>query len=40
MRKKRFTEEQISFAMRQAESETGPPEIGRKRGFSESTFYL
>ena len=39
MPKKRFTEEQISFALRQAESGTGVPEICRKLGISEPTFY-
>lgn len=39
MPKKRFTEEQISFALRQAESGTGISEICRKLGVSEPTFY-
>ena len=39
MPKKRFTEEQISFALRQAESGTAVPEICRKLGISEPTFY-
>ncbi len=39
MPKKRFTEEQISFALRQAESGTAVPEICRKLGISELTFY-
>ena len=39
MRKARFTEEQISFAIRQAESGTPVVEICRKIGVSEQTFY-
>jgi putative transposase len=37
--KKRFTEQQIAFALRQAES--GPPisDIIRKMGISDATFY-
>jgi len=37
--KKRFTEEQIGFALRQAESGTAVREIIRKLGVSEQTFY-
>ena len=39
MKKKRFTEEQIAFALRQAESGTPVPDIIRKMGVSEPTFY-
>jgi len=39
MRKGRFTEEQISFAIRQAESGTPVVEVCRKIGVSEQTFY-
>jgi len=39
MRKGRFTEEQISFAIRQAESGTPVAEVCRKIGVSEQTFY-
>jgi putative transposase len=39
MRKSRFTEEQISFAIRQAESGTPVVEVCRKIGVSEQTFY-
>jgi len=39
MKKKRFTEEQIAFALRQAESGTPVGEICRKMGTSEVTFY-
>ncbi len=37
--KKRFTEEQIAYALRQAESGLSVPEISRKMGISEQTFY-
>ena len=36
---KNFTEEQIAFALRQAESGTSVAEIIRKLGISEQTFY-
>ena len=39
MQWKRFTEEQIAFALRQAESGTAVAEITRKLGVSEQTFY-
>ena len=39
MRKSRFTQEQIAFALRQAESGTAVPEVCRKMGISENTFY-
>jgi putative transposase len=39
MRKARFTEEQISFAIRQAESGTPVVEVCRNIGVSEQTFY-
>jgi putative transposase len=39
MKRKRFTEEQIAFALRQAESGTTVEEICRKMGVSEPTFY-
>ena len=37
--KKRFTDQQIAFALRQAESGTPVAEITRKMGVSEATFY-
>ena len=40
MGKKRFTEEQSAFALRQAESGTSVAEIIRKLGISEQTLYL
>jgi len=39
MKKKRFTEEQIAFALRQHEGGTRVSEIVRKLGISEQTFY-
>lgn len=39
MGKKHFSEEQIAFALRQAESGTAVAEIVRKLGVSEQTFY-
>jgi putative transposase len=37
--KKRFTEQQIAFALRQAESGTPISDIIRKMGISDATFY-
>ena len=37
--KKRFTQEQIAFALRQAEGGTAIEEILRRMGVSEATFY-
>ena len=39
MRKSKFTDEQIAYALHQAESGTAPAEICRKLGISEQTFY-
>lgn len=39
MKRKRFSEEQIAFALRHAESGTTIEEICRKMGVSEPTFY-
>jgi putative transposase len=39
MGRKRYTEEQIAFAIRQHESGTAIAEILRKMGISEQTFY-
>jgi putative transposase len=39
MKRKRFTEEQIAFALRQAEAGTSVEEVCRKLGVSEPTFY-
>jgi putative transposase len=40
MKKTRYTEEQIAFALRQAESGTPVSEVIRKMGVTEPTFYL
>jgi putative transposase len=40
MPRKRFSNEQIAFALRQSESGTTVEEICRKMGVSEPTFYL
>ena len=39
MKRKRFTKEQIAFALRQADSGTAVEEVCRKMGISEPTFY-
>jgi len=39
MKKSKFTEEQIAFALKQAESGTTVDEICRKMGISQATFY-
>ena len=39
MRKSKFTDEQIAFALRQAETGTRVEEICRKMGISDATFY-
>ena len=39
MKKTRYTEEQIAFALRQAEAGTPVEDICRKPGVSEATFY-
>lgn len=38
MRKSQFTDQQIAFALRQAEGGTPVPEVCRKMGVSEPTF--
>ena len=40
MKKSKFTEEQIAFALRQAELGTRIKEVCRKMGISEATFYI
>lgn len=40
MPKKRFSDEQVAFALRQAEAGTSVGEICRKMGVAEATFYL
>jgi putative transposase len=39
MKKSKFTEEQIAYALRQAETGTRVAEVCRKMGISEMTFY-
>ena len=39
MKKSRFTEEQIVFALKQAELGTSGPDVCRKLGISDATFY-
>ena len=39
MKRTRFTEQQIAFALRQAEQGTSVEEITRRLGVSEATFY-
>ena len=39
MKKTRYTEEQIAFALKQAETGTRVGEVSRKMGISEATFY-
>jgi len=39
MKKSKYSAEQVAFAIRQAESGTQVPEICRKMGISEQTFY-
>jgi putative transposase len=40
MKKTRYTEEQIDFALKQAETGTRAGEICRKMGIAEATFYI
>lgn len=40
MRKSKFTEEQIAFALKQAELGTSVEEVCRKMGISDATFYV
>lgn len=39
MKKQRYTDEQIAFALRQAETGTPVAEVVRKMGISDATFY-
>jgi putative transposase len=39
MKKTKFTEQQIAFALKQADTGTRVDEVCRKMGFSEATFY-
>src|SRR3977135_2074265 len=40
MKRSKFSEEQIAFALRQAESGTPVADVSRQLGVSEETFYL
>ena len=40
MKRSRFTEEQITYALRQAESGTPAADVYRQLGVSEATFYV
>jgi putative transposase len=40
MKKSKFTEEQITYALRLVESGTPPADVCRQLGVSEATFYL
>lgn len=39
MKKSKFTEQQIAFALKQAETGTSVAEVTRKMGISDVTFY-
>lgn len=40
MKRSKFTEEQIAYALRQAEAGTAPADVCRQLGVSEATFYV
>ena len=40
MKKSRFTDEQITYALRQVEAGTPPADVCRQLGCSEASFYL
>ena len=40
MKKSKFSEEQIAYALRQAEAGTAVPDVCRQLGVSEATFYV
>ena len=40
MKRSKFTEEQITYALRQVEGGTSPADVCRQLGVSEATFYV
>ena len=40
MKRSRFTDEQIAYALRQVEGGTAVPDVCRQLGISEATFYV
>ncbi len=40
MKRSKFSEEQVAYALRQAESGTAVPDVCRQLGISEATFYV
>jgi len=40
MKRSRYSDEQIAFALRQAEGGTAVPDVCRQIGISEATFYI
>jgi putative transposase len=40
MKRSRFSEQQIAFVLRQVEEGTAVPEVCRKAGISEATYYV
>ena len=40
MKRSKFSEEQIAYALRQVESGTAVPDVCRQLGISEATFYV
>jgi putative transposase len=40
MKKSKFTEEQIAYALREVEGGTAPADVCRQLGVSEATFYI
>jgi putative transposase len=40
MKRSKFTEERIAYALRQTETGTAPADVCRQLGVSEATFYV